>query len=164
MGKNKLLLMFVFIHMFALLCAQTRHYVKVLPMDGNPVVIYADSCKTKIIKVLQPEDFDSLSVSVSVRFVSSDMFGDKIWMYDKDYVPEFSGWVDKKQCFRHLEIDYGNCSYIYAKPDENSPKMEILSNRGLLVNVVDVESEWMKVKFLYNRIIEGWVRKERLKP
>lgn len=168
MRKVKLLTVFILGHLFSSLYAQwlTYPYVGVLPMEGEPVTIYLDSTMTQVYRVLSPEDFEHMSVDVSIRNSSSDMFGDKIWiyLYEEGYVPEFTGWVEKKHCFRRLKIDGDNCSYIYARPAKDAPCMQILSNRGLLVNVIDCSSDWLKVRFTYHRVIEGWVRKDMLKP
>ena len=165
MKKMKLISVFVLCHIFSSLMAQSALYAYVLPIDGKPIIIYADSSMTSVCRIFQPEEFEKVSISVSIRQSSAELFGDKIWLYTEDdgMVPEFTGWVGKERCFRSLKIDSENCSYVYAKPDEDSPCMRILSNRGLLVNVVDFKSDWLKVLFMYHRIIEGWVRKDMLK-
>lgn len=163
MKINKLLLIVALCHTVNLLCAQPIHYARVLPIDGKPIIIYTDSSMTHICRIFQPEE--EVSIKVAIRQSSSKLFGDKIWLYTDDgMVPEFTGWVEKEKCFRQLMVYSNNFSYIYAKPDINSPCMQILSSRGLLVNVIDIESDWMKVKFLYHKVIEGWVRKDMLKP
>lgn len=167
MKRGKFITTLVFCLLWMPLCAQDFGYAKVRPIKGGPVLIYSDSTRTKVVMELQPEDFVKMSVDVSIRSASSDMLGDKIHIYQYDkscHVPEFTGWVEKEHCYRSLRIDSDNCSYIYAEPDNESPCMEILSNRGLLVNIMGYESGWYNVKFLYHRVIEGWVKESRMRP
>lgn len=145
--------------------AQTwLRYAEVLPIDDNPVVIYADSNRTEVVRSVHPKEFEKIDISVSLRSSSSDMFGDKIWIYDRGLVPEFSGWIEKKYCFRSLTIDSDNHSYIYLKPEIRAPHMRILSDRGLLANVIGYDKEWLKIRFIYNKVIEGWIRVDGVSP
>lgn len=145
--------------------AQNSVYAYVLPEDNMPVKIYSDSCKTNIVKTIMPEDFKTMQICVPLRYISSEMIGDKVWITEfGETLPESEGWVEKRHCYRVIRSGHDNISHIYAKPDRTSPYMELLSSRGLMANVVGHNEEWLKVIVLYHKPVIGWVNIVDLKP
>ena len=139
-------------------------YATLFSTDGKPVNVYADSSRTEIIGTYNINMSD-IHIDVPLRQVTSGMIGDRIWIVTSEgYIPEFEGWVEKRHCFRIISPGADNTVRIYDKPDKDAPVIELMCDRGLMANVLCAERSWMKVRVLYHRPIEGWVKFSDLEP
>lgn len=138
---------------------RTPLYGSLFSIDGKPVKIYSDSCKTKVIQEYTAKQLDdSVGVRISLRYFTSDMIGNKVSVYLKGQMqPEFEGWVEKKHCFIIIPPNRYNKSRIYVDPHIDSPFMDISNDRGIMANVRQFKGRWINVVILYYKPFEGWI-------
>lgn len=103
--------------------AQTwQRYAEVLPIDDNPVVIYADSNRTEVVRSVHPKEFEKIDVlklvkeystMVSYVFPSENIQSEKVANSRREIVHQ-NTYVDKYVLYNNTD-DY---SFVWFGPED----------------------------------------------